>query len=106
MDAVYIGLQKQSLFRFGVSPNKLMDYMMAAKPVIHAIEAGNDMVAESGCGISILPEDPKALAEAMLKMSGLPSEERVAIGAKGKEYVLHNNDYRVLAKRFEDIMLK
>ncbi len=106
MDAVYIGLQKQSLFRFGVSPNKLMDYMMAAKPVIHAIEAGNDMVAESGCGISIPPEDPKALAEAMLKMSNLSNEERAAMGAKGKEYVLHNNDYRVLAKRFEEIMLK
>lgn len=106
MDAVYIGLQKQSLFRFGVSPNKLMDYMMAAKPVIHAIEAGNDMVAESGCGISIPPEDPKALAEAMLKMTSLTNEERGVMGAKGKEYVLHNNDYRVLAKRFEDIMLK
>ena len=34
MDVLYIGLQKQSLFRFGISPNKMFDYMMAAKPII------------------------------------------------------------------------
>ena len=50
-DALW-GLQRQPLFRFGVSPNKLMDYMMAGKPVIFAIDAGNDMVADASCGIS------------------------------------------------------
>ena len=52
-DALYVGLQRQPLFRFGVSPNKLMDYMMAGKPVVFAIDAGNDMVAEAQCGVSI-----------------------------------------------------
>ena len=56
-DALYVGLQRQPLFRFGVSPNKLMDYMMAGKPVIFAIDAGNDMVADASCGISIEPEN-------------------------------------------------
>jgi glycosyltransferase involved in cell wall biosynthesis len=52
MDVLYIGFaKKESLYQFGVSPNKLMDYVMAAKPVIFAIDAGNDLVAESGCGI-------------------------------------------------------
>lgn len=48
MDVLYIGWKKEKLYRYGVSPNKLLDYMMAAKPVIHAIEAGNDLVDESG----------------------------------------------------------
>jgi glycosyltransferase involved in cell wall biosynthesis len=102
MDALYIGLQKQSLFRFGVSPNKLMDYMMAAKPVIHAIDAGNDLVAESGCGISIPPENPKAIAEAVIKLKALSQAEREAMGRNGKSFVLANHDYRVLAKKFID----
>lgn len=33
MDVLYIGLQNQKLFKFGISPNKLMDYMMASKPI-------------------------------------------------------------------------
>lgn len=104
MDGLYIGLQRQPLFRFGVSPNKLMDYMMAGKPVIHAIEAGNDMVAESGCGISIPPEDPCAIAEAIVKLMSMKPEERTAMGLKGREYVLKHHDYRVLARRFLDII--
>ena len=103
MDALYVGLQRQPLFRFGVSPNKLMDYMMAAKPVIFAIEAGNDMVADAQCGISIAPEDSAAIAQAAKKLASLPKEELDAMGRRGKEYILRNNEYDVLSKKFLDV---
>lgn len=105
-DALYIGLQRQSLFRFGISPNKLIDYMMAGKPIIHAIEAGNDMVSEAGCGISIPPEDPKEIVEVIKRLMNMSSIERNQIGNRGREYVLLNHDYRVLAKRFLEVMEK
>jgi len=103
MDALYVGLQRQPLFRFGVSPNKLMDYMMAAKPVIFAIEAGNDMVADAQCGISIAPENSAAIAQAAKKLASLPKEELDAMGRRGKEYILRNNEYDVLSKNFLDV---
>jgi len=49
MDGLYIGWRRSPLYTFGVSPNKLMDYMMSGKPVVHSIEGANDIVAESGC---------------------------------------------------------
>jgi glycosyltransferase involved in cell wall biosynthesis len=101
-DALYIGWQRQPLYRFGISPNKLLDYMMAGKPVIHAVEAGNDLVAESGCGISIAPENPKALAEAALRIMTWKPSERDQAGRRGRDYVLRNHDYRALARRFLD----
>lgn len=103
MDALYIGLQRQPLFRFGVSPNKLMDYMMAAKPVIFAIDAPNDMVAEAGGGISIPPEDSGAIADAAEKLAALPKEERERMGQRGRAYILQNNEYDVLSDRFLDV---
>jgi len=103
-DLLYIGLQRQSLFRFGVSPNKLFDYMMAGKPVIQAIDAGNDPVAESGCGISIEPENPQALAEAILLMKNLSAAERVQMGDAGRQYVLRHHDYKVLAEKCLNIL--
>ena len=99
-DACYIGWQRQPLYRFGVSPNKLMDYMMAAKPVIHAIEAGNDLVAESGCGISVHPEDPHAVVEAIFNIKKMSKQERKEMGQKGKEFILSNHGYVMLAQRF------
>ena len=100
MDTLYIGLKEDPLFRFGVSPNKLMDYMMAAKPVIYAIRAGNNMVADSGCGISIPPEKPEEIVQAVLKLMNLSEEDRIEMGQRGKAYTLANHDYRVLAKQF------
>ena len=104
MDALYIGLQRQPLFRFGVSPNKLMDYMMAAKPVIFAIEAGNDMVKEAQCGISIPPEDSAYIADAVRQLAAMPAEERAAMGERGRQYILQHHDYDILAKQFLEIL--
>lgn len=103
-DILYIGLQRQSLFRFGVSPNKLFDYMMAGKPVIQAIDAGNDPVAESGCGISIEPENPQSLADAIVKLKNLSVAERALMGDSGRNYVLQNHDYKVLAEKCLNIL--
>ncbi|HEX3038734.1 MAG TPA: glycosyltransferase family 4 protein [Caproiciproducens sp.] len=103
MDALYIGLQRQPLFRFGVSPNKLMDYMMAAKPVIFAIDAPNDMVAEANCGVSIEPENSAAIAEAAQRLASLSKEELRQMGERGREYILKNNEYDVLSQKFLDV---
>ncbi|NLR75879.1 glycosyltransferase family 4 protein [Leeia aquatica] len=100
MDGLYIGWQRQPIYRFGINPNKLMDYMMAGKPVLHAVEAGNDAVQDAACGLSVPPEDPAALADGIRRMLALPESERDAMGARGREFVMQNHDYPVLARRF------
>jgi len=58
-------LQRAPVFEYGVSSNKLFDYMAAERPVVFAVQAGNNPVDEAGCGITIAPEDPAALADAV-----------------------------------------
>ena len=103
LDALYVGLQSQPLFRFGVSPNKLMDYMMAGKPIIFAIDAPNDMVAEADCGISIPPENSRAIADAAIKLSKMSGEDLDKLGAHGKMYILAHNEYDVLSEKFLNV---
>ncbi|CAG9718333.1 glycosyltransferase family 4 protein [Clostridium neonatale] len=100
LDVCFISLKKQNLFNYGVSPNKLFDYMMAARPVIYAVEASNDPVKDCGCGITVPAEDPKAVAEAVIKIKNLTDEEKREMGQKGKEYVLENHMYHPLAEKF------
>lgn len=102
-DVLYIGLQKQPLFRFGISPNKMLDYMMATKPIIQAIDAGNDMVSEANCGLSIKAEDPDALISAIKKMMTMSAEERKHLGENGKKFVQKNHDYKMLANKMLNI---
>jgi glycosyltransferase involved in cell wall biosynthesis len=99
-DIAYLGLQDQPLFRFGIAPNKLMDYMMAERPVLMAIRAGNDPVAESGCGISVPPADPQAIAQGLRRLLALDAATRARMGALGRQFVLENHVYPVLAQRF------
>jgi len=99
-DIAYIGLQRQPLFRFGIAPNKLMDYMMAARPVLMAIDAGNDPVGESACGLTVKPEDPEAVAQGIRSLLGLNKDERKAMGQRGRAFVLEHHVYSVLAQRF------
>lgn len=100
MDVLYIGLQNQKLFRFGISPNKLMDYMMAGKPILHSITAGNDLVQEAHCGISVPAEDIDAIAEAVKRLMSMDKDELSVLGKNGKEYVIKHHDYKVLAEKF------
>lgn len=99
-DLAYIGWKRQPLYRFGIAPNKLIDYMMAARPVVHAVEAGNDPVAEAGCGLTVTPEDPQALAAAIAALMETAPAEREAMGLRGQRHALAHLTYPVLGQRF------
>jgi glycosyltransferase involved in cell wall biosynthesis len=106
IDVAYIGWQHQPIYRFGIAPNKLMDYMMAGCAVLHSVRAGNDPVAESGCGLTVAPEDAGAVAQGLRQLSALSAAERRAMGQRGREFVLSNHSYSVLAKRFLDAVCR
>lgn len=99
-DVAYIGLQRQPLFRFGIAPNKLMDYMMAARPILMAIESGNDPVGEANCGLTVKPEDPQAVAQGLRSLLALSEDARKEMGLRGKDFVLNNHTYPGLARHF------
>ena len=100
VDIAYIGWHPNPLYRFGISPNKLMDYMMAGKPVVHSVSAGNDPVAEAGCGFTVPPGDAAAVAQAILKLSAMSEAQRKLLGAAGKAFILKNQTYPRLAANF------
>lgn len=102
MDLLFIGLQGKPIFRFGVSPNKLNDYMMAARPIVYAVGGVNDVVAATGCGLSVPPEEPQAVVQAVERLRTMSPAEREAMGRRGREYVMARRDYRVLARQFLD----
>ncbi len=79
-DVGYIGLRKKDLFKYGVSPNKLFEYMASGLPIISAINTSNDEVSEAKCGFSILAENPAALASILTRISQLSKEQLCAMG--------------------------
>lgn len=63
-DVCYIGWLKSPLYRWGIAANKVPEYLLSCKPIIHGFSGGNDPVAKFKAGITVPAEDPLALADA------------------------------------------
>ncbi len=103
-DICYIGWQKNSLYRFGIAPNKLPEYLYAGKPIIHAFSGKGDIVQQAQAGITIEAEDPQAIVKAVEELYALTEEQRQLLGAKGKQFVLDNLEYGIIAEKLENIV--
>jgi len=99
IDVAFISLLAENIFRFGVSPNKIFDYMYAKKPIIWAIEAGNNLVEDANCGVSVPINDALKLKEKILKFKKLQKEELEKLGQNGYNFVNKNHSYKMLAKK-------
>jgi len=93
------GKKSLDTFNYGISYLKLFDYMAATKPIVFSGNTRNDPVQESGCGLSIEPENPESLAQAILKFYEMSSQERKKFGHEGRKYVEEHHSACVLAEK-------
>ena len=97
-DVCYIGWHNHSLYRFGISPNKIFDYMYAGKPIIHSVNTSNDFVQIAEAGISIPTENPKEIANAVSEISKIENKKLKEWGKNGKKYVEENHTFSHLTE--------
>ncbi|MEX0621762.1 MAG: glycosyltransferase family 4 protein [Candidatus Woykebacteria bacterium] len=86
-------------------PVKAFDYMAASKPVL--VSGGlamKKLIEENNLGIWVPPEDPKALASALIKMSKLSQEERDGMGKRGRRLVEKTFNRKKQAQELEKII--
>lgn len=98
-DAFIFNLIEVPVFKFGISSNKLFDYMAAAKPVLFCCDSANNPIEEAGAGITIPPGDPGGLAQKIVELYGMSNEERRIMGEAGRSYVCDNHEISKLSKR-------
>lgn len=104
-DIVYFSTFRSKIWDYGLSLNKLIDYMLAAKPVIGSYSGYPSMLNEAGCGSFVPAGDAAALKAELLKMSRMPESDRANMGQKGREWILANRHYSVLSRQYLEISL-
>ena len=77
---------------------------MAAKLIVHSLAAGNDLVQEANCGVSVPPNQPLAAANAILQLAQLSTLQQQQLGQNGREYVMQHHTYKALADQFIKIL--
>ncbi len=77
-------LKNLPAFYYGTSPNKFFDYIACGLPVLNNYPgwlAG--LIEEHRCGIVVPPDDPRAFADAVLRLRDAP-DERAAMGRRAR----------------------
>ena len=84
LDGAIVHATATPVYRYGISFNKLFDYMAAGKPVVFACRTAFDPVQEAGAGLTVEPDDPKSLADAYRAFAEMPGVERRRMGDRGR----------------------
>ena len=96
---------KKGLGRVSV-PSKTYSILAAGRPVLAAIDPGTEvprMLAASGGGVAVAPDDPAAFREALAGLlADLPAAAEM--GAAGREWVLGAASPRAVAVAYEQLI--
>lgn len=93
-----------SLYKYGISLNKLFDYMASGKPTISNIVCGYDNLTKYQCGITVAGGSAEYLADGIISFYNMPQEQynRYCNNAIEASKMF---DFKKLTKKLEDILL-
>ena len=101
-DICYEGGVHSFLHKYGTSANKMIDYMLAGKPIVKSVDEPGSEVERVGCGIQVEAENVEQVRDAIQKIANMTDNERAIMGAKGRKYALENLEYHTLSQKFID----
>jgi glycosyltransferase involved in cell wall biosynthesis len=102
-DACLVLLKKTEIFKT-VIPTKMLEFMSCARPVILGVEGqARQIIEDADAGIVIEPENVDALVAAVHRLSG-NRELGLALGQKGREYILQNFARATTAKKYIEVL--
>ncbi len=105
-DVLYLSAFNSKVWDYGQSLNKLIDYMIAARPIIASYSGYQSMVNESEAGFFVPAEDTQAVVEKILSLKDMSEEARNEMGMRGREWILRNRNYNKLAIHYSNIIFK
>ena len=90
------------LFKYGVSPNKLFDYMAAGLPSI--TNTAGEVAALVRTADAGVVAEPAGLAAAFRTMGAATADQRAAWGRNGADYIRANQSRTAMAVRLETLL--
>ncbi len=93
----------KKVFEYGISPNKFIDYMYSARPIIVMFSGHQSLINQANCGIFIESEDYISLAEVIEEYYKKSYKELDKLGQNGKDYLLNNLTFEILSKKYSKL---
>jgi glycosyltransferase involved in cell wall biosynthesis len=94
-----------SLYKYGLSLNKMFDYFASGKPTLSNIECGYDILEKNNCGMTVKGGLAETLADGILKFYSMPKEEYKRYCDNALR-AAQDFDFKVLTDRLEKVILE
>lgn len=91
------------MIQYGVSYNKLFDYMAAGRPIFSTVRPGYSIWEKYDCGRDTEDSRPEPLAHELGKMAALPPEELSRLGRNARKGA-EDYDFRVLTQKLLNVI--
>jgi len=104
-DVLFVHLKKDPLFEITL-PSKTQAYMAAGRPILIGVPGdATDLVIKANAGLPCEPENPKSIAEAVLKFYAMSKTQLDAMGQNGKRFYNQNLSFEIAVAEFEKIFV-
>lgn len=87
-----------SLLQYGISYNKLFEYLAAGRPVYSTVRTPYSIIKPNDCGAAAEGDTPAELAAGLLRLADRPREELLRMGQNARR-TAEQYDFKVLTDR-------
>tara|TARA_A100001015_G_C14703837_1_gene599344 strand:+ start:250 stop:732 length:483 start_codon:yes stop_codon:yes gene_type:complete len=101
-DILYLSTFPSKVWEYGQSLNKMVEYMLAGKPIIASYSGLESMLNEAKCGVFVRTDTPSDLVNAIDDYAKLSKTKLEEIGKRGREWVIRNRHYAKLSNQYEN----
>ncbi len=102
-DVNLIHWEETPITRFGISANKLFEYLAAGKPIFSTVHIPYSVPERARCGTEADSFTPRALAEGLERLAALSEDERAAMGARARAAAA-DYDFAVLTDKLVELI--
>jgi hypothetical protein len=95
---------KSEIYKFGVSPNKWIDYMYSAKPILVTYSGYKSIINEADCGKFIAANNLELLSDEIIRFSNMSKNDLNEIGNRGKEFLETRLSYDYLSSKYLNLI--
>lgn len=103
LDVCYVGLEDLAIHKYGISCNKIYEYMHAGKPIVGSYRAGHDPVSAANCGFVSPPGDYGPLIAGIDSLVAQP-ELAIDLGVRARRYFNKVHDFSVVAVQLKALL--
>ena len=102
-DLLYLSWRNLELYQYGVSANKLFEYMYSKTPILMSCNIPDNIIEEANCGLIANAEDALDIRKKIDQYREFTKSEMRELGENGYSYLIANLTYDKLAKDYLEI---